>query len=1577
MTEIRSNRRLCLVNGRWLTAATAAVVSVAGVIAPQAAAGTTAPDAEQATARLAAMTEAPDTATGLAAAQLQHRTVPIAALTTPTRRVSAKPDGTMQAELSPVPAWVKQGSGWVNADPTLRRLADHTVTPAAAQLPMRLSGGGSAPMATIGTPGRSFALSWPGVLPEPVLDGAKSTYREVLPGVDLVLIADVGQLSQHLVVKTAAAARNPALRSIRLGLHLDGLTVRTTAAGALQALDPAGTVAFEAPPSTMWDANGRPAKVGVAVGSGTVTLSPDRALLTDPHAAFPITVDPAWKTPDWEWAKVFSGKGTTSYWWGGQDTEPDTGANWGKVGFCGFSGCNGIDTARTYFQFDTSFMNGKTLIKATFSAAIAYSPDCTHTPLHELWIANNTIDGGLTWNNQPGGTRVDWAAAGNEYPGCANGYQSIVFNVGAYYSPTNRSVYSIRASNEGDKNAWRKYDVSKTRLRFDYNSTPNAPTGLRIDPVLPAPCKWCGGIPYVADSSIRLIGTLSDPDNDQLNPDWDVFSKQPSSTDDAGDVVNERGPALASGATFSRTLDLTHLDGTRLWWKLRGWDGSAGGPRVLSDKSFAVDRTPVVTQPGVAGDLYTTDENSWHGGVGVPGKFTFTPFAGSGTAPPDVKDIDHYQYDWHSDPQTNVDADTIGGKAVLFIAPEKDGPQTLYVRSVDRGGHQGPTFEYHTYVRAGSGPVAHWPLNGDPSDTSALRGHDGTLNGATSFTDGADGKALTLNGSGGYLSAPKAVRTDVSFSVSAWVRIAARPAGDTGVQTAVSENGTVNSGFMLNYRNDPTGDRWEFHLPSADQVSRNADTVLRSTALARPGEWVHLAAVYDVVTRKVLLYVNGEPAGSMVRTDGFDAGGAVELGRARWEGNPVNSWNGSVDDVQLFDRALSPADVQSMVHQADVAVDHFTFDDTGSGSTVHNSVAGGPDGTLHGGTRLTDRGAVHQALTLGAIGDYVSAPSAVRTTRSSFAVSAWVRVAARPAGATDAITAVAQEGDSYSAFMLTYRNDPGGDKWEFMLPSADVVPHSGDTVLRSSMPARVGVWTHLTGVYDASTNKVLLYVNGVLAGTATRSGGFTSTGDLEIGRGRWDGNPTNQWNGAVDEVRVYSRSLTGAEIQSIVSHDNVTVGTWRFDSTLRDDSPRNVAAVPDGTVSYTAGQASVPDSNDKALALTGTAQSTVSTPHAIDTDQSFSVAAWAWVDQLGGNQTVASQDGTNVSGFRLRQCGDRWCFVMFPKDVATSVGAVEAVSSGTAQARKWTHVVAVYDAAAQKILIYIDGVVAGSAAYTSTWNSGGPFHIGAAGPGLGEFLTGAIDDVVVYSRALTAGEIPALSGRDVSLVHKYMFEEASGSTAADAAGSRPATLHPGATFTAEGQIGGALNLDGTAGSATTTGVDLRTDQAFTVSAWVYLSSKPCDLSDPANVCKADAVTVDGAQTSKFRLGHVIDGDNHTDGAWVFEMPESDALDAKVTKAAVSTLSSELDRWTLLTGVYDPAQKQLWIYVDGTRVGAGVLLNAWPSSGPLVIGRGKAAGKEAEFWPGRVDDVLLYNVAMTTDQVSALRDSYQK
>ena len=96
----------------------------------------------------------------------------------------------------------------------------------------------------------------------------------------------------------------------------------------------------------------------MAVESGTLTLTPDRALLTGPKTEYPVVVDPDWRTY-WNigWTKVFSGIPGSTHWGGSNDVD-----GWAKVGYCGWAGCNGIGTARSYFMFDTGFLAGKRVL---------------------------------------------------------------------------------------------------------------------------------------------------------------------------------------------------------------------------------------------------------------------------------------------------------------------------------------------------------------------------------------------------------------------------------------------------------------------------------------------------------------------------------------------------------------------------------------------------------------------------------------------------------------------------------------------------------------------------------------------------------------------------------------------------------------------------------------------------------------------------------------------------------------------------------------------------------------------------------------------------------------------------------------------------------------------------------------------------------------------------------------------------------------------------------------------------------------------------------------------------------------
>lgn len=80
-----------------------------------------------------------------------------------------------------------------------------------------------------------------------------------------------------------------------------------------------------------------------------------------------------------------------------------------------------------------------------------------------------------------------------------------------------------------------------------------------------------------------------------------------------------------------------------------------------------------------------------------------------------------------------------------------------------------------------------------------------------------------------------------------------------------------------------------------------------------------------------------------------------------------------------------------------------------------------------------------------------------------------------------------------------------------------------------------GNWHHLTGTYDGQQIKV--YVDGNLEGTTAYTGGMTydhpAPGPLRLSGRQWPSFPNGYYEGVMDEVEIYNRSLSSAEIQAI------------------------------------------------------------------------------------------------------------------------------------------------------------------------------------------------------------------------------------------------------------------------------------------------------------------------------------------------------------------------------------------------------------------------------------------------------------
>ncbi|MEU6455136.1 LamG-like jellyroll fold domain-containing protein [Streptomyces sp. NPDC047065] len=196
--------------------------------------------------------------------------------------------------------------------------------------------------------------------------------------------------------------------------------------------------------------------------------------------------------------------------------------------------------------------------------------------------------------------------------------------------------------------------------------------------------------------------------------------------------------------------------------------------------------------------------------------------------------------------------------------------------------------------------------------------------------------------------------------------------------------------------------------------------------------------------------------------------------------------------------------------------------DEGSGTTAADAGPGGRDLTLAAGTAWTP-GVSGSALKFDGQGQSAQTEGPVLDTTGSYSVSAWVRLDALPGNYA---TAVSQDTRRQaSPFYLQY----GQGAFAFSTP--------GEQRARVEATPETGRWYHLVGVRDGADNRLSLYVDGEPAATAAAGPAYPSTGPLTVGRAQWGGNPTDFWNGAVDQVHAYDKALTAEEVRALYTDE--------------------------------------------------------------------------------------------------------------------------------------------------------------------------------------------------------------------------------------------------------------------------------------------------------------------------------------------------------------------------------------------------------------------------------------------------------
>jgi hypothetical protein len=486
----------------------------------------------------------------------------------------------------------------------------------------------------------------------------------------------------------------------------------------------------------------------------------------------------------------------------------------------------------------------------------------------------------------------------------------------------------------------------------------------------------------------------------------------------------------------------------------------------------------------------------------------------------------------------------------------------------------------------------------------------------------------------------------------------------------------------------------------------------------------------------------------------------------------------------------------------------------------------------------------------------------------------------------------------------------------------------------------------------------------------------------------------------------YSFLVLGAEKPS---------GIWHLDNSLTDST----TATQHPLTSSGATWDTLARSGFGAAKLNGTTAYLSTSGAVLDTTKSFTVSAWARLTKKDVNYTVLSQAGTNASGFQLYYSSsfNAWVFNRHHTDVASPV-ITRSVATKPPVLNAWTHLAGVYDAAAQTLQLYVNGVPQGDPVpFTVTpWKASGALQVGrlwytAAGK---ENFAGTIDEVKVWSRALADTEVTHdawLEDEDLSdgtagdpvpaLVAKWDATDtanASGTTVKDTSGyGRNLTLNAAVLTqftTGDPEIGEevttsqTMTLNGTSAYATATGPVVDDAGSFTATAWVTLD--PAKLADTSKSYAVQVLGQSGTSQSSWGVWYEQPAGS-TQGRWTFGRPDKDGTGA-VWNESTSTAhtTAQLGVPVMLSVVYDaqaaadPANTSklgaLKLYVDSALMGDedGVPYSApWQGGGVFEIGRAKINGAAARYFPGKIDSVRVWAGATSTDTIANRRNTEQQ
>lgn len=222
--------------------------------------------------------------------------------------------------------------------------------------------------------------------------------------------------------------------------------------------------------------------------------------------------------------------------------------------------------------------------------------------------------------------------------------------------------------------------------------------------------------------------------------------------------------------------------------------------------------------------------------------------------------------------------------------------------------------------------VGHWKLDETSGTTiNAEVGSNGTFSGAASVSSssGKIGTSINFDGTNDGISVPNSASLEnfTAFTLAAWVY--QTQASQAAASRIISKSDTVSGdNYALRLTNDNVGASFRMEVDGDNQTDLNSNTDIQEN------EWTHIVGTWDGSNMR--LYINGseDSASPVAKSGTIDADGKALMIGTHEDAPALRRFEGLIDDVRVYDAALSAAEVRDLYEYSGPAIE-FCGEKTG------------------------------------------------------------------------------------------------------------------------------------------------------------------------------------------------------------------------------------------------------------------------------------------------------------------------------------------------------------------------------------------------------------------------------------------------------------------------------------------------------------------------------------------------------------------------------------------------------------------------------------------------------------------------